>query len=791
MQFSERSLNRFVNNSLQGGALMEALTMAGLEVEASTALGNAFTGVVVAKILSLHKHPHADRLNICHVTIGDEILQIVCGANNARVGLLVACARIGAVLPNNLLIRKTKVRDIESAGMLCSAAELGLKTESEGLLELSSDAPIGADLDKFLPVDDHIIHLKLTPNRSDCLNLLGIAREVVALGTGHLVPPTITPAPVVEQVAQKSLHITPSHICPRYCGRVIRGVKANAQTPQWMTDALIHAGFRLHNAVVNISNYVLLALGQPMHTFDAHQLHGDITVRFARNDETLLLLNEQEVRLNNNDVVIADEKQPLALAGIMGGLTSAVTETSTDIFLESAFFPPTLMQGRARRLGLNTDAAYRYERGVDFAITRDALEYATALIQGICGGEAGAISEVQSELPSRKAVLLRLSRVNAVLGLNLDLDTVKSVFERLNFHYMLSDQDESLMVTPPSYRFDLKIEEDFIEEVARIYGYAHIPALLPHNTSNMLTVPEHQHPPVNKMRDTLIAQGYQEIISLSFGTDETEKMLFDNLNPVRLKNPIVNNYNVMRSSLWQSLLEALMYNVHRHQQQVMLFEIGNCYTWTETQKIVEELHIAGIAYGTAVPKQWLCAEREFDFFDLKADIESLFGETLNYKKPENDHLALHPGQTAQVLQNNQPIGWLGQLHPRWQQFYALPKPAYLFDINLSRLHKLPMMSFRDTSKGWPVRRDLAVVVDINLPVQELLIAISNANLTQVSNLFVFDVYSGHPMPVNQKSVALSMLISDNDGALTNEDADAIAMQVLKILKENCSAALRN
>lgn len=789
MQFSENWLRSLVHTDLDSQALSHALTMAGLEVEDMQPVAAAFSKVVVAKILSAEKHPDADRLQVCKVDVGlAEPLQIVCGAANARAGLIAPCALVGAELPG-FSIKQAKVRGVESFGMMCSAKELGLSAEATGLLELDSSAVVGQDIRQYLDLDDHLLTLKLTPNRSDCLSIIGIARDVAAITGATTNFEAISPVGVEASQTQHVI-VSEQGACPRYCGRLVHGINAQAVTPDWMVKRLERSGLRSISAVVDITNYVLLQLGQPMHAFDADKLSGDISVRFAKAHESLMLLNEQTVQLKTDDLVIADANGAVALAGIMGGKPTAVSDETTAIFLESAFFAPAAIAGKARRLGLSTDSSYRFERGVDFGNTRNAIEYATALIKQICGGTAGEIMEVIGTLPARNPVRLRLARLVSVLGISFAQDDVAQLLTQLDFAF--TSADGVFTVTPPSFRFDITIEEDLIEEIARLHGYDHIPATPPVATLGMLDAPEakcHQ----NKLRDSLVAAGYQEIVTYSFVDESWELDLLGNPNPIKLKNPIATNLSVMRSGLWGGLLDTLSYNLHRKQERAFLFEIGAVYH-QQANVYLEATRISGLAYGSAKPEQWAADGTEIDFFEVKAHLEALLGtqaanEQVTYEKAE--HTTLHPGQSARILLDGKAIGWLGKLHPKWQQHYNLTKSTYLFELDVDAIINRQIPAYQEVSKFLPVRRDLAVVLDENIAVQTVLSAIKKANIPLITDVALFDLYQGKGIAENKKSLALSVLMHDTQKTLTDSEADTAIANLLLLLQNDFGAMLRN
>ncbi|MCB5189241.1 phenylalanine--tRNA ligase subunit beta [Methylobacillus arboreus] len=784
MQFSEHWLRQYVNPALDSQGLSHALTMAGLEVEELEPVAAAFTKVVVAEIISAEKHPDADRLQVCKVDVGNgEPLQIVCGAPNARAGLKAPCALVGAELPG-FKIKQAKVRGVESFGMMCSAKELGLAEESDGILELSADAQVGQDIRALFDLDDKLFTLKLTPNRTDCLSIAGIARDVTALTGASLTLPEINPVAAVH-TQQQGVKVSEPDACPRYAGRLIQGVNATAPTPDWMVRRLERSGIRSISAIVDITNYVLLEQGQPLHAFDADKLKGDIEVRYARSGEALLLLNDENVTLSNDMLVIADDSSPLALAGIMGGDGSAVGDATRNIFLESAFFAPAVIVGKARRLNFSTDSSYRFERGVDFGNTVQALERASQLILEICGGQAGPVTEVLHDLPERKPVRLRLDRLNSVLGIVLDAAIVGTLLERLNFSFTLVDG--GFEVVPPSYRFDIEIEEDLIEEVARLHGYDNIPALAPHDDLQMLPAAEARLSR-NWLRDTLAASGYQEIVSYSFVDEAWERDFLGNANPIALKNPIASNLSVMRSGLWAGLIETLTYNLNRRQERVRLFEIGSAY-FAEDAAYREVGRISGLAYGDAEPEQWALAAREVDFFDVKAAVDRLTNGRAQYVAAQ--HAALHPGQTAQIVLDGQPVGWIGKLHPKWQQHYQLPRSAVLFELDVEPLLQREVASYAQVAKFPPVRRDIAVVVDEITPIQSLLDTMRSSKNTLISEISLFDVYRGKGIAEGKKSLAFLVLMQDTQKTLTDAEADAVMAELLDLLVRHHGAALRN
>ena len=777
MQFSESWLRTFVNPSLSSAELSHLLTMAGLEVEEMTPVAPPFDKVVVSQVLSKEKHPDADRLNLLSVDVGQgEPLTIVCGAPNVSVGMKAPCALVGAKLPG-IEIKQAKVRGIASFGMMCSAKELGLAEESGGLLELAPDAVVGQSIRQHLDLDDHLITLKLTPNRCDCLSLNGIAREVAAL-TGA--PLQTLPPVSFKQASTQSLKVGAiASACPRYSGRVICGVNAQAMTPAWMVQRLQRCGLRSISALVDVTNYVLLELGQPLHAFDLNKLRGDIEVRFARNGESLKLLNEQTIALQEDMLVIADSEGPVALAGVMGGADSAVDETTTDIFLESAFFAPAAIVGKSRRLGFSSDSAYRFERGVDFAATRIALDRATQLILDICGGQAGPVTEAQGELPLRPPVRLRLARVQRVLGVTLATEEIAQILAGLGM--VVQQHGDEFTVIPPSYRFDIEIEEDLIEEVARVHGYENIQPAPIRARMNILPLVEAERP-LAKLRQIMVLRDYQETINYAFVEAGWERDLCGNSAPITLKNPIASQMSVMRSSLLGGLLATLRTNLARKQPRVRLFEIGGCFS-AEAGRYTQQDRLAGLAYGGAVAEQWGVSARNVDFFDVKGDIEALFApRELTFMASE--HPASHPGRSARILLDGLAIGWIGELHPQWQQQYDLPQPALWFELDLAALMHGDVPRLVAVSRFPLVRRDIAVVVDEHVSVQSLLEVMRARKAPYVVALDLFDLYRGRGVEQGRKSLAFRVLLQDTQKTLTDSEIDPGIEGLIDTLQKN-------
>ena len=782
MQFPESWLRNLVNPALDTAQLAHVVTMAGLEVEALTPAAPPFNNVVVAEILSAEKHPDADRLRVCQVDVGEATpVTIVCGAPNAAAGLKVPCARPGAKLPG-IEIKVAKVRGVESFGMLCSTKELGLEGAADGLMVLAEDAPVGEDFRTWLNLDDTLITLKLTPNRADCLSMQGLAREVGAITGAEVRLPQIVE---VENRIQDTVpvQVSAADACPLYLGRVVRGIDAQVKTPRWMAERLERSGIRPLLAPVDITNYVLLELGQPMHAFALSRLNGGIEVRLARPGETLELLNGQTAELAPEMLVIADASGPVALAGIMGGLPTSVERFTVDVFLEAAFFAPAAIAGRARRLGLSTDSSHRFERGVDFGATRQAMERATQLLIDICGGQAGPITEATAELPQRQPITLRLARLKRVAGIEIDADQVARDLAALGAR--VERQEERLIVTPPSFRFDLAIEEDLIEEAVRLFGYDNIPAQPPAAPSRMLP----QNESVlgdDSLRQILVDLDYQEVITYSFVDPAWETALDADARPMQLANPIASQLSAMRTTLWGGLIETLRHNLNRQQDRVRIFELGRVYASLAEQP----MKLGGLAYGDALPEQWGTPSRRIDFFDLKGDLERLVGHPLDTRRNAHTHPALHPGQSAEVWIDGQAIGWIGALHPRLVQVFDLPAAPVLFELDSQVLAQRDVPRHASLSRFPLVRRDLAFVLDAHTPAGELLVALREAAPGRVQSIEVFDDYRGKGMAENQKSLAIRVVMQDTERTLTDQDVEDAVQKLVSAALRQCNAALR-
>ncbi|MDR2111751.1 MAG: phenylalanine--tRNA ligase subunit beta [Candidatus Accumulibacter sp.] len=790
MKFSESWLRSFVDPAAKGGDLSRLLTMAGLEVEEEESVAPAFDGVVVAEVLEVARHPDADRLNVCRVDTGDgSPRQIVCGAPNAAAGLKVPCALPGARLPGDFTIKIAKVRGVESSGMLCSARELGISDDASGLLALPADAPVGQNIRAYLDLDDCLRTLKLTPNRADCLSLTGIAREVSALTGAPAVYPAVAASPV-STGARRAIVLDAPQACPLYCGRVITDVDAKAPTPDWMKRRLERSGIRSISALVDITNYVMLEGGQPLHAFDNKKLDGAIHARLARAGEKIRLLNEQTLELDGDVLLIADDRRPVAVAGVMGGEDSGIGAETTEMFLESAFFAPRAVAGRARRHGFASDASHRFERGVDFGACRQALERASQLILEICGGKAGPLCEAQAALPARPPIRLRLPRVAKVLGIALDGARIAEIFVRLGLAFTRDGDD--FIVTPPTYRFDIEIEEDLIEEIVRLHGYDEIPA--PPPRARLLMRPQREETrPLWRVRQILADRGFQEVINFAFVEEAWETDFHANPAPIRLANPIASQMSVMRSTLIGGLIANVATNLKRQQNHIRLFETGRCFFRDPAGQPVKGFRqpwkLAALAYGGALPEQWGAPARAVDFYDIKGELELLLAPfAARFEKTA--HPALHPGRGARVLIDGNEIGFLGELHPRWAQKYNLPLAPALFELDLEALKKARLPRYAEVSRLPAAFRDLAIVVDRKLELQAILDGLASHRPGIVQDIRLFDIYTGKGIDQGKKSLAFRIVMQDTQRTLQDIEVDAAVQQLVEYLRQAFAAQLR-
>lgn len=807
MQFSENWLRTLVDPKMTSDELSHLLTMSGLEVEEIQLVAPVFSNVVVAEVVEVTKHPNADRLNVCQVDAGTgTLLNIVCGAPNVRPGMKVPCAMAGAILPPGedgkpFEIKVGKLRGVESQGMLCSARELKLSEDHDGLLALPDDAPVGQNFRDYYELNDLKFTVKLTPNKADCLSVLGIAREVSALTGAELKIPAGTVV-VVNTQERLPVKISAPDLCGRFSGRIIRGVNAKAQTPDWMKRRLERSGQRPISALVDISNYVMLELGRPSHIFDLGKIHGGLEVRWGKSGESLKLLNGNTVAVDSSVGVIADDQEIESLAGIMGGDSTAVSLETQNIYLEAAFWWPQAIQGRARRYNFSTDAAHRFERGVDYATTVEHIERITALIVEICGGketQVGPIDDHIVNLPQRKPVTVRTERAVRVIGVPILDEQIADIFTRLGLQF--SQQSGVFTVTPPSYRFDIEIEEDLIEEIARVYGFENIPAVSPVAPNTMRIAPENTRS-LFAIRRQLVDADYQEVVNFSFVEEDWEKDFSANTDPVRLLNPIARQLSVMRSSLLASLVANVRYNLNRKLNRVRVFEIGTVYLRNATT-CDGELSVAGydqpkrvaaLAYGPVAEEQWGQSTRNADYFDIKADLEALFSpKVLQFAKFE--HPALHPGRSAQVLVDGKCIGLIGELHPRWQQKYELPFAPVVFEIDAVALQVRDIPVYQEISKFPAVTRDIAVLVKQSLPAQTLLDTFvsegkSNDACAIMQAVVLFDEYRGKGLSNDEKSLAFRFTLQDTQNTLQDEKVEAAMAAFIAAVDQKHGARLR-
>ena len=788
MRVSLQWLRELADAGLDARALADRLTMGGLEVEEVTPVAGDFSGIVVGHVKSVEPHPNADKLRVTQVDAGTgELLTIVCGAPNVAVGQKVPAALVGAKLPG-MEIKKAKLRGVESSGMLCSARELGLSSDHAGLLVLDEGARIGEDVRKALALDDVYFTLKLTPNRGDCLSMFGIARDVAAITGAKLDLPTAPP--VKSSIADtRAVRISAPEACGHYFARVVRGINPQARTPQWMSRRLERAGLRAIHPIVDITNYVMLERGQPMHAFDNAKLKGGIDVRFMREGERVKLLNGDEVDYRPGLLAITDESGPVALGGVMGGFDTMVGEATTDVLFEAAFFHPSAVQGKARALQLTSDAAHRFERGVDPSAAGAALERATALALEICGGSAGPEIHAAGTLPKRAGVRVRPARARALLGYEVTDREMHEILVRLSC--VPESDGGAIRATPPSWRFDLAIEEDFVEEIARIHGYEHVPVRPPRAAAAMLHLHEGARDRFD-LRHALAACGYQEVVNYSFVSEEWERDFAGNEKPVRLANPVASHLSVMRTTLLGGLVQTLRSNLNRGEERVRVFELGRCFEGSAADAAVQPERIAGLAYGPRFPEQWAEGGQKgprVDFFDAKGDLERLVGRQ-RLESHAGNHPACHPGRCALVSLDGRVVGVVGELHPRLQQRYELPFPAVFFELETAPLLAGDFPRFQGVSRMPVVRRDIAFLVGDSVPVGELLAAVRGRVPGFVREVEVFDQYRGKGVEPGKKSLALRIVMQDTDRTLTDSEVEGVVASIREQLDQQFQAKPR-
>lgn len=791
MKFSEQWLRSWVSPQVTRDELVARLSMAGLEVDSVTPAAGAFSGVVVGEILSAEQHPDADKLRICQVSNGSETFQVVCGAPNARPGIRIPFAMIGAVLGEDFKIKKAKLRGVESFGMLCSASELQISDDNSGLMELAADAPVGQDIRVYLGLDDASIEVDLTPNRGDCLSIAGLAREVGALYGAKVTRPSIEAVAVVHDEVRPVEVLAPK-ACPRYLGRVLRNVDLSRPTPLWMVERLRRSDIRSIDPAVDVTNYVMLELGQPMHAFDLAEINGGIRVRMAEEGEKLVLLDGQEVSLRADTLVIADHQRVLAIAGVMGGEHSGVGGKTRDLFLESAFFDTIAIAGKARSYGLHTDASHRYERGVDWQLARQAMERATALLLEIVGGEPGPIVEVvdPANLPQTAPIVLRAERISQMLGLQMESEQVERLLPALGLKATKTMVGQ-WQVEVPSHRFDISLEVDLIEELARLHGYNNLPVRYPQarlapqaNTEARAELPA--------LRRLLVARGYQEAITYSFIDPKWFELFAPGVQPLTLANPISMDMAAMRPSLWPGLVKALQYNLNRQQSRVRLFESGLRFIG-QLGDLKQESMLAGVATGSRLPEGWNQGRETVDFYDIKADVEALLGASGapdEFSFVAGEHPALHPGQTARIERAGRLVGFLGALHPELGKTLGLEQPIYLFELLLTEVVEGCLPKFQELSRFPEVRRDLALIVERDTPAEMILQAIREAAGEYLTDVTLFDVYCGKGIDPQRKSLAVGLTWQHPSRTLNDEEVNATTQNILTSLEERFNATLR-
>ncbi|MGE8436754.1 MAG: phenylalanine--tRNA ligase subunit beta [Pseudomonas palmensis] len=790
MKFSEKWLRGWVNPQVSRDELVARLSMAGLEVDSVTPAAGQFSGIVVGEVLSTEQHPDADKLRVCQVSNGSETFQVVCGAPNVRPGLKIPFAMIGAELPGDFKIKKAKLRGVESNGMLCSAAELQISEENDGLLELAADAPVGQDIRVYLDLDDASIEVDLTPNRGDCLSLAGLAREVGALYGAPVTRPTVPAiAPGIDDV--RPVDVLAPAACPRYLGRVIRNVDLSRPTPLWMVERLRRSDVRSIDAAVDITNYVMIELGQPLHAFDLAEINGGIRVRMAEEGEKLVLLDGQEVALRADTLVIADHDRALAIAGVMGGEHSGVAATTKNIFLESAFFEPISVAGKARSYGLHTDASHRYERGVDSQLAREAMERATGLLLDIVGGEAGPIIETVSpeHLPNIAPVTLRAERITQMLGMEMDSAEVEQLLNGLGLK--TSGEAGQWQVEVPSHRFDISLEVDLIEELARLYGYNRLPVRYPQARLAPQARSEVRGE-LPALRRLLVARGYQEAITYSFIDPKQFELFNPGVEPLLLANPISSDMAAMRVSLWPGLVKALQHNLNRQQDRVRLFESGQRFVG-QLGDLKQQPMLAGVVCGSRLPEGWANGRDTIDFFDVKADVEAVLGfsgSLDDFTFVPGKHPALHPGQTARIERDGVEVGYLGALHPELVKTLGLDRTVYVFELVLADVVEGRLPKFHELSRFPEVRRDLALIAGRDVAASAVLDVIRENAGEWLTDLRLFDVYQGKGIDPDRKSLAVGLTWQHPSRTLNDDEVNATTQNILTSLEQRLNTTLR-
>ncbi|HHB1665821.1 TPA: phenylalanine--tRNA ligase subunit beta [Acinetobacter baumannii] len=791
MKISENWLRTWVNPAIDSDTLSDQLTMLGLEVDELAPVAKPFTGVVVGEVLTVEQHPDADRLRVTTVNIGSgEPLQIVCGAPNVRAGMKAPVATIGAILPGDFKIKKGKLRGVESQGMLCGASEIDLEDKIDGLLELPNDAPVGVNIREYLKLDDNVIDISITPNRGDCFSIRGIAREVAVINQLQMNEPEIKS--VDATITDEKKVVINTDGAPRYLGRVIKNVNVKASTPEWMEQALARSGIRTHSILVDVTNYVLMELGQPMHAFDLAKIEGTVHVRQAQPQEKLQLLNDQEVELQDDVMVIADDQKALAIAGIMGGLASSVTDDTTDIFLESAFFAPLAIAGRARRFGLHTDSSQRYERGVDFELPLIAMNRASQLIQELAGGEFGPITVVEKSdlLPKREAIELKQAQVDQLLGYKVAAEFITDALTRLGCEVTVKADDE-WSVVPPSHRYDMAIYQDLIEEVARIDGYDNIQISLPSMDVQLAKYQDRFE--IAQLRQTVVTLGYQEAISFSFADAKLEKQLNPQVSPLMLANPISSDLAAMRSTLLSSLIPCVQYNLNRQQSRVRFFELGLRFDYQNANSIQDLKQIptlALVAVGSREPESWHAKPQPMDFFDFKGEVEEILAAgrvKVEYVRSERPWL--HPGQSAEILVDGQSIGYLGRLHPSLENELDL-STTWVAELDQAAVLQSYVSNFTELSRFPSVRRDIALLISDNINVRDIQQLIEKTGGELLDSTWLFDVYTGQGVEEGKRSLAFALLWQHPSRTLEDAEIKSGMDNIIQVLENTYQATLR-